>query len=225
MLENIVAWNHRVTGGETPTSWPADEFPSGLPLIALTCIDPRLNAHFPNVLGLRDEQFIWLRNAGNVISSTTSSTVRSLALACAVKGGREIVIIGHSDCGVRRTTVADLTDRLRAVGVPRERLPDDIVGYFGLFASERQNVIGGADFVRRSPLIGAGIPVHGLLIDLQTGRLEWVVNGYESWSAAGPVSTPASAAEPVADESRDVPPALPAPPSSLRKFRRASRSS
>lgn len=225
MLEAIVAWNQRVTGGETPTSWPADEFASGLPLIALTCIDPRLNAHFPNGLGLRDEQFIWLRNAGNVITGTTSSTMRSLALACAVKGGREIVIIGHTDCGVRRTTVTDLTDRLRAVGVPRDRLPEDIVGFFGLFASERQNVIQGADCIRRSPLIGAGIPVHGLLIDVQSGRLEWVVNGYESWSSVMPVPEPAPAAMPDAEPSHGTPPALPAPPVSLRKFKRPARPS
>jgi carbonic anhydrase len=180
ILEAIVTWNQRATSGEQPGARPGDQFVADLPLIALTCIDPRLNPFFPSMLGLREEQFIWLRNAGNVITSTTSSTMRSLALACAVKGGREIVIIGHSDCGVRRTNVSDLVDRLRAVGVSRDRLPDDIAGFFGLFASERQNVMRSAEHARRSPLVGAAIPVHGLLIDTCTGRLEWVVNGYQS---------------------------------------------
>jgi carbonic anhydrase len=179
LVEAIVSWNQRSTTGEPPGVRPGDQFTAGFPLIALTCIDPRLNPFFPSILGLREEQFIWLRNAGNVITSTTSSTMRSLALACAVKGGREIVIIGHSDCGVRRTTVSDLVDRLRAVGVSRDCLPGDIAGFFGLFASERQNVMRSAEHARRSPLIGAAIPVHGLLIDTCTGRLEWVVNGYQ----------------------------------------------
>ena len=30
--------------------------------------------------------------------------MRSLALACAVKGGREIAIIGHTDCQIAKTT-------------------------------------------------------------------------------------------------------------------------
>src|SRR5256886_3563798 len=73
-----------------------------------------------------------------------------------------------------------LLDRLRAMGVERHLLPDNINEYFGLFASERQNVIKAADIVRGSPIIGPKIPVHGLLVDIQTGKLEWLVNGYQS---------------------------------------------
>lgn len=210
-FESIVLWNQRIVAGEKPMSWPADDLADALPVVALTCIDPRLNAHFPNALGLRAEQFIWLRNAGNVITGPTSGTMRSLALACAVKGGREIAIIGHSDCGVRKTGVAELTDRFRDLGVPREKLPDDLVGFFGLFASERQNVRRGVDFIRQSPLIGARIPVHGLLIDIQTGTLEWVVNGYDAL-------TQATSATPVvpALEHSEPPPPLPDPAPAVR---------
>jgi carbonic anhydrase len=177
-FETVVAWNHRVIAGEQPASWPADEIAEATPIIALTCIDPRLNGHFPNALGLRPEQFIWLRNAGNVVSDAISGTLRSLALACAVKGGKEIAIIGHTDCGVRKTSVAELTSRFAAMGVPRQNLPDDLVGFFGIFASERQNVMRGVEYVRESTLIGPRVPVHGLLIDVVSGKLEWVVNGY-----------------------------------------------
>jgi carbonic anhydrase len=206
-LEHIVAWNQRVTAGETPSSWPADDCAASLPLVALTCIDPRLNTHFPNVLGLREEQFIWLRNAGNVVSSSTTHFLRSLALACALKGGREIAIIGHTDCAVRKATMNELIDGFRALGIAREQLPEDLRGYFGLFASERDNVIRGVDFVRRSPIIGPATPVHGLLIDVASGRLEWVVNGYEAWSG---VAVPQPPPEPPAL------PALPPSPEPLR---------
>jgi len=53
-----------------------------------------------------------------------------------------------------------------------------------MFATERQNVIKATGFVRESPLIGPKIPVHGLLVDIHTGKLEWVVNGYEVWPTA-----------------------------------------
>ena len=36
------------------------------------------------------------------------------------------------------------------------------------------------DIVRHSPLIGPKIPVHGLLLDIETGKLDWVVNGYQA---------------------------------------------
>src|SRR5437016_6954277 len=79
-----------------------------------------------------------------------------------------------------------LTDGFRALGVDRAKLPENLNEYFGLFASERQNVIRGAEIVRQSPLIGANVPVHGLLMDVQTGKLEWLVNGYQTLGVTAP---------------------------------------
>ena len=180
LFEAIIDANHRAVAGDQNAGVHPGDFPDELPLVALTCIDPRLNALFPSVLGLPGEQFIWLRNAGNIITGPMSSTMRSLALACAVKGGREIAIIGHTDCLLAKTTTMQLIDRLRSLGVERHLLPDNINEYFGMFSSERQNAIKAADLVRNSPLIGPKIPVHGLLVDVGTGKLEWLVNGYQT---------------------------------------------
>ena len=180
LFEAIIDANHRAVAGDADASLRPADFADELPVIALTCIDPRLNALFPNVIGVPGEQFIWLRNAGNIITGTLSSTMRSLALACAVKGGREIVIIGHTDCQVAKTTTTVLLDRLKALGVDRGQLPANLNEFFGTFGSERQNVIKGCSLARSSPLIGPKIPVHGLMVDIETGKLDWVVNGYET---------------------------------------------
>jgi carbonic anhydrase len=179
LFESILDANHRAVAGDNSAGLHPAEFAEELPVIALTCVDPRLNALFPSALGLPGEQFIWLRNAGNIITGPLSSTMRSLALACAVKGGAQIAIIGHSDCQVCKTTTTVLLDKLRALGVDRSRLPDNISDFFGTFSSERQNVIKACDIIRHSPLIGPKIPVHGLLVDTETGKLEWIVNGYQ----------------------------------------------
>src|SRR6185503_5804753 len=153
LFEAIVDANQRAARGEKAGLRPND-FSDSLPLVALTCIDPRLNPLMPEVLGIPEEQFIWLRNAGNIIFDTMSSMMRTLALACAVKGGREIAIIGHTDCKVGKMSMVELTDRFKALGLDRSKLPENLNEFFGLFASERQNVIHGAEFVRKSPLIG-----------------------------------------------------------------------
>jgi carbonic anhydrase len=180
LFEAIIEANHRAVAGDQSAGVRPADFADELPLIALTCVDPRLNAFFPNVLALPGEEFIWLRNAGNIITGPLSSTMRSLALACAVKGGREIAIIGHTDCQVCKTSTMKLTDAFRALGVERAGLPENLTEFFGLFASERQNVIKAVDYVRHSPIIGPKIPVHGLIVDIATGKLEWVVNGYQT---------------------------------------------
>ncbi len=196
LFESIIDANHRAVAGDASAGLHPAEFADELPVIALTCIDPRLNAFFPNALALPAEQFIWLRNAGNIITGTLSSTMRSLALACAVKGGREIAIIGHTDCQIAKTTTTVLLDKLKALGVDRSRLPDNINEFFGTFGSERQNIIKACDFVRNSPLIGPKIPVHGLLLDVETGKLDWVVNGYDALLAQVSPVLPTAAVPP-----------------------------
>ncbi len=190
LFEAIIDANHRAVAGDATAGLHPDEFADALPVIALTCIDPRLNAFFPNALALPEDQFIWLRNAGNIITEPLSSTMRSLALACAVKGGQEIAIIGHTDCQVARTPMALLLDKFSALGIERNRLPDNLAEFFGTFSSERQNVIKACDFARHSPLIGPKIPVHGLMIDIATGKLDWVVNGYETLLTQVPPTQP-----------------------------------
>jgi carbonic anhydrase len=183
LFEAIVEANHRAVAGDANAGLHPAEFENELPIVALTCVDPRLNAFFPNVLGVPAEQFIWLRNAGNIITGPLSSTMRSLALACAVKGGKEIAVIGHTDCQVGRTTTSQLLDKFKAIGVERKLLPENLIEFFGMFGSERQNVIKACNFIRHSPLIGQNIPVHGFLVDIETGKLERIVNGYQTLGA------------------------------------------
>jgi carbonic anhydrase len=180
LFEAIIDANHRALAGDPKAGLRPSEYQDELPIVALTCIDPRLNPLLPEVLGVPEDQFIWLRNAGNIITSGISSTMRSLALACAIKGGKEIVVIGHTDCLVGKTTTMQLIDKLRALGIDRTLIPDNVNEYFGTFSSERQNVIKAADLIRHSPIIGPKVPVHGLIVDIHTGKLEWLVNGYET---------------------------------------------
>jgi carbonic anhydrase len=184
LFEAIIDANHRAVAGDQAAGLHPADFESELPVVALTCIDVRLNPLIPEVLGVPESQFIWLRNAGNIITGPLSSTMRSLALACAVKGGKEIAIIGHTDCLVGKTTTMELIDRFRALGVERHLLPANVNEFFGMFASERANVIKAVDLVRQSPLIGPKTPVHGLLVDIQTGKVEWLVNGYQTLDTA-----------------------------------------
>jgi carbonic anhydrase len=182
LFEAIIDANHRAVAGDNSAGLHPAEFVAELPIVALTCIDPRLNALFPNVLGLPGDQFIWLRNAGNIITGPLSSTMRSLALACAVQGGKEIAIIGHTDCNVGKTTAMELLEKLKALGIERHLLPENLTEFFGASGSERQNVIQSCEIARRSPLVPGKIPVHGFLVDIQTGKLEWIVNGYQDWN-------------------------------------------
>ena len=206
LFEAIVDANHRAIAGDGTAGVRVNDFVNELPVIALTCVDPRLNALFPNVLGLPGEQFIWLRNAGNIITGPLTSTMRSIALSCVVKGGKEIAIIGHTDCGVSKTTTMQLLQTFEAMGVKRHLLPENLNEFFGVFSSFRQNVINSCTVARQSPLIGPKVPVHGLLVDTETGKLDWLVNGYENLgSMAGQWNEAVKSAEKTVDMLKSLP--------------------
>jgi carbonic anhydrase len=183
LVEAIVNANHRALAGDPTAGLRPSDHAASLPVVALSCLDARLNPILPEVLGIPEEQFLWVRNAGNVVAGPFSDVVRSLALACLAEGAREILILGHTDCRVAQQTVMGLLERLASWGIPRDRLPDDLQACFGLFGSETQNLHLACEVVRLSPLISPQVPVHGLMVDLDTGRLDWLVNGYETLPA------------------------------------------
>lgn len=218
LFEAILDANHRAAAGDTQAGLRPLEFSDSLRIVALSCIDPRLSPLLPEVLGIPEEQFIWVRSAGNVVSGSTSDTLRSIALACATKGGKEIVILGHTDCMVGKSTMMGLIEQFEQMGVRRTSLPQNLTEFFGMFGSERQNVIKGAELVRASPLIGLGIPVHGLLVDTCTGKLEWLVNGYFSPAANLQAAPAASPVETLADATEELGRCLPSLDTGEMKF-------
>lgn len=206
LFEAIVHANHQALAGNAAACVHRTDFEAALPIAALTCIDPRLNRFFPGVLGIVEEDFIWLRNAGNIIFDPLSSMTRSISLACAIKGAKEIAVIGHTDCRIGKMSIGELTDRFKRLGIERSKLPENLTDYFGMFASETQNVIKGTAFLRGSPLISAKTPVHGLVVDINSGRLDWVVNGYQAFAeSSAPVPAPVSPEQETSEFRKDWP--------------------
>jgi carbonic anhydrase len=48
------------------------------------------------------------------------------------------------------------------------------------FSSVEESVRHSVDMLKNHPLLPPNIPVHGLIIDPHTGKLDVVVNGYDS---------------------------------------------
>ncbi len=65
LFDAIIEANQRAGAG-AESSFDLQLYLDELPIVALTCIDPRLNRLMPMVLGVPEDQFIWLRNAGNI---------------------------------------------------------------------------------------------------------------------------------------------------------------
>lgn len=134
---------------------------SGLAIVA--CMDARLDVE--ESLGLRTGDAHIIRNAGGLV---TDDVVRSLIVSQHLLGTDEILVIAHTRCGLIGADEAALRDRLtKETGV---RL--DVA--FGAFDDLEASVTSSLARLRSTPWLRPG-PVHGLIFDVETGRLREVV--------------------------------------------------
>src|SRR6266487_2457697 len=158
-------------------------------MAVVTCMDCRLVQMFELALGLERGDVIELRTAGATISESEregglNDLIRSLAGGIYLLGVREVAVIGHTQCGLAHANPAALIASMQALGTDPQTLiereePGDIKGllnWLGAFDDVHINVKEVVNVIRSSPYLPK-IPVHGLVIDINTGKLELVDKG------------------------------------------------
>jgi carbonic anhydrase len=146
-----------------------------------TCMDTRLVEFLEPALGLRRGDAKIIKNAGNRIRPGCDDVIRSLAAAVYLLEVREVLVVGHYDCGMSTVPRELLIRRMLEHGIPREEIARmDPVEWLGGFIDTEDNVREAVAAIKNHPLIPAAIPVHGLLFDPDTGEVKVVVNGYET---------------------------------------------
>ena len=127
-------------------------------LAVLTCMDCRIAVE--ELFGLEVGDVAVVRNAGAVASD---DAIRSLLLTRHVLGTSEIVVMGHTGCGLSRLDDAGLRDRLTSeFGQPSATT-------FGSFDDLEDHVREQVARIRAHPWLGDA-PVHGLVYEVETGR-------------------------------------------------------
>jgi carbonic anhydrase len=181
---------------------------SGDPFVVITCMDARLTGLLESALGLPKGRAIVIRTAGNVISGAARDVLRSVAAAIFIKGASEVFVAGHSDCALAKFSAGDVIEAFRKAGIPRSAFgAEDLREWFGAFTDVKANVLQGVQHLRASGLVPDKVKVHGLVVGIETGELEVVLDGDAVRSATAPVG---HEEEPPAPTTRAAPP--PAPP-------------
>jgi carbonic anhydrase len=183
MLDEILANNRRFL--EEHTLSPVEHLPRKHTAV-VTCMDCRLVKMFEDALGLERGDVIELRTAGATISAlerpqAANDLIRSLAGSIYLLGVRNIIVVGHTECGLARANPTTLTASMEKLGVDPERLIDEqglgdsngLLNWLGAFNDVSTNVKEVVNVIRTSPYL-PNIPVHGFVIDIQTGKLTLV---------------------------------------------------
>jgi carbonic anhydrase len=182
-VDEILAYNERFT---QQTQLPSIGHAPRKHLAVVTCMDCRLVQMFEQALGLERGDVLELRTAGATISEperpgAASDLIRSLAGGIYLLGVREVVVVGHTQCGLAHANPDALVAAMQALGVDPQQLIEQqklgdiqgLVRWLGAFNDVHVNVREVVNVIRKSPYLPK-LPVHGLVIDINTGKLEVV---------------------------------------------------
>lgn len=185
LLDEILKYNESFVAEKKYEEFLTTKFPNKK-MVILTCMDTRLLELLPKALNLSNGDVKIVKDAGALVSHPFGSVMRSILVAVYELQAQEVLIIGHYDCGMSGMKAEPVLAKMKDRGVSEETL--DMLGYSGInvtewlrgFDSVTESVSHSVGIVRKHPLMPKDIPVHGLVIDPATGKLDLIENGYES---------------------------------------------
>ncbi len=136
--------------------------PPGRKLAVLACMDARLTVE--DVLGLRTGDAHIIRNAGGL---ATDDAIRSLVISQQLLGTEEVIVIEHTGCGMLTFRDEEVRRDLAA------RTGSDVDLPLHAFDELEANLRSQVSRIRTHPWI-KDVPVHGLVYDVESGRLKEV---------------------------------------------------
>jgi carbonic anhydrase len=147
--QEILPANDRYASGFQKGTLP---MPPGRKFAVVTCMDARLDP--AKFLGLEEGDAHVIRNAGGIVSD---DALRSLVISHNLLGTEEVLVIGHTDCGMLTFTDAEVQQQL-GTDIPLHSFPD-------LEGRVQESV----QAVRESGLLPDA--VSGFVYEVETGRL------------------------------------------------------
>lgn len=183
ILDDILTYNEKFVNDFKYEKYKTDKYPNKR-LVILTCMDTRLMELLPKALNLKNGDAKILRNAGAVITEPFGSIIRSILVAIYSLNADEVLVIGHHDCGMSTLNSDEITSKMIERGIAEETfhtltsagipLKKWLTGFTNVEESVKQST----NTIKNHPLFPKDTPVHGLVIDPGTGKLDVVINGY-----------------------------------------------
>jgi len=176
MIDQILEYNRQFVADKEYEKYATSKYPDKR-IAIVTCMDTRLTHLLPAALGLKNGDVKMIKNAGGTITNPFDSTVRSLLVAVYELGVNEIMVIGHTGCGVQGMNAHHMLDIMRSRGIDDEHIQlmrhcgIDLDSWLHGFDDTVKAVSETADLIANHPLMAKDVKVRGFIIDSETGLL------------------------------------------------------
>ncbi len=176
MIEEILKFNKDFVASGGYREYETSKYPDKK-IAIVTCMDTRLVKLLPAALGLRNGDVKMIKNAGGTITNPFDSTMRSLLVAVYELGVEEIMVIGHTNCGVQGMNAEEMLHLMRERGISEEHITlmrhcgIDLDSWLHGFDNGEDAVHKTVDLISNHPLMPGDVNVAGYMMDSQTGEL------------------------------------------------------
>ncbi|MBJ6360930.1 beta-class carbonic anhydrase [Paenibacillus sp. GCM10012307] len=150
----------------------------------LTCMDTRLVELLPQALDIKNGDAKFIKNAGAILTQPFGSAMRSILVAVYELGAREVLVIGHHGCGMTNLDTEGMVRKFADHGIDPlavktlENSGIRMEKFLRGFPSAEEGVMHSVKMIRKHPLFPKAVPVHGFVIDPETGELELIAEDY-----------------------------------------------
>ncbi len=181
MIDEILKYNKEFVERKDYEQYRAGKYPEKK-LAILSCMDTRLTELLPAALGIKNGDAKIIKNAGAVVTHPFGSVVRSLLVAIVELGVEEVMVIGHTDCGVQHIDADLIIHDLKERGISMENV--ELLKYAGVdfekwlcgFNTIMESVQDTVKMLKEHPLIPKDVIIRGFIMDTETGELYPVEN-------------------------------------------------
>ena len=141
MIKEMIEFNKKFVEDKKYEQYKTSKYPDKK-IAILSCMDTRLTELLPAALGIKNGDVKIIKNAGGVVTHPFGSVVRSLLVAIFELGVEEIMVIGHTDCGVQHINSDMMIEHMINRGVLKDNI--DIMKYCGI---DFENWLAGFDWL------------------------------------------------------------------------------
>lgn len=176
MIDEMLNYNRQFVAQKAYEAYETSKYPDKK-IAIVTCMDTRLVTLLPAALGLKNGDVKMIKNAGGVITNPFDSTMRSLLVATYELGVEEVMIIGHTDCGVQGMNAEEMLHLMKQRGIEEEHIQlmrhcgIDLDTWLRGFDDTETAVRETVDLVRNHPLMPKDVTVKGYIMNSVTGEL------------------------------------------------------
>src|SRR5712672_3457790 len=116
IVSEILDHNRSFIARKEYEAFLTDQFPNKK-LVVLTCMDTRLVELLPRAMGFRNGDVKLVKNAGAIVSHPFGSVMRSILLAIYELNADEVVVVGHTGCGMTSLSCERVLAKAKTRGV------------------------------------------------------------------------------------------------------------